>query len=92
MEIEPNIQGLARAESEADKERMQVGLELDFKITNFDPLDHKLGLALVKRNKMESKKESAQAKDKAEAKDKESKQEKGELKEDKKELVAEKED
>lgn len=92
VEIEPNIQGLARAESEADKERMQVGLELDFKITNFDPLDHKLGLALVKRNKMESKKESAQAKDKAEAKDKESKQEKGELKEDKKELVAEKED
>ncbi len=51
VEIESNIQGLARAESEADKEKMQVGLELSFKITNFDPLDHKLGLVLAKKHK-----------------------------------------
>lgn len=56
VEIEPNIQGLARAENEADKEKMQVGLELDFKITNFDPLDHKLGLALLKKGKAASNK------------------------------------
>ncbi len=48
VEIEPNIQGLARAESESDKAKLQVGAELEFKITNFDPLDHKLGLSLLR--------------------------------------------
>ncbi len=47
VEIEANIQGLARAMQEGDKEKMKIGAELDFQITNFFPVDHKLGLVLL---------------------------------------------
>jgi len=48
-EIAPKIQGLAReAEKTEEEDRvMKVGEKYNFKITNFEPLDHKLGLELV---------------------------------------------
>lgn len=51
VEIEPDIQGLARTvkgeEKEGQEKALQKGKEYNFVITNFEPLNHKLGLDLV---------------------------------------------
>lgn len=49
VEIEPDIQGLARAAvgKDGEKKGMDVGKECNFEITNFEPVEHKLGLILV---------------------------------------------
>jgi len=50
VEIEPLIQGLARMkvdEGQGNSQQLEVGSEAKFVITNFEPLDHKLGLELV---------------------------------------------
>ncbi|MFH1890839.1 MAG: S1 RNA-binding domain-containing protein [Candidatus Kuenenbacteria bacterium] len=46
VELEPMIQGLARVGGGDDGKKIKVGEEYNFKITNFEPLDHKLGLEL----------------------------------------------
>lgn len=45
VEIEPNIQGLARLGEKGEKQELEVGKEYEFTITNFEPVGHKLGLS-----------------------------------------------
>jgi small subunit ribosomal protein S1 len=50
VEIESDIQGLARIvkkEEGGDDKNLEIGKEYNFTITNFEPLDHKLGLDLA---------------------------------------------
>jgi len=50
VELEPNIQGLARLGDKAkedEKSGLEVGKEYEFVITNFEPVSHKLGLSLA---------------------------------------------
>ncbi len=83
VEIEPNIQGLARffdhknkTIDEEKKERVELGDKYNFIITNFEPYDHKLGLSLAdnklaqdssKQDKSTKPKEKAEPKDKVDA-------------------------
>jgi len=49
VELEPNIQGLARMGEkvkEEDKGGLEMNKEYDFVITNFEPISHKMGLSL----------------------------------------------
>ncbi len=97
VEIEADIQGLARAESGADKEKMKLGAELKFKITNFSPVDHKLGLILAGKKTSKTSEVSKSSKlskedknDKADVKSKDDK--KDEKKDDKDKKESKKED
>jgi len=92
VEIEADIQGLARAESGADKEKMKLGAELNFKITNFSPVDHKLGLILTGKKISKTSEVSKSSKiskedknDKADVKSEDDKKDDKDKKENKKE-------
>lgn len=95
VEIETDIQGLARAESEADKAKMQLDAELDFVITNFSPVAHKLGLVLAggkgsKTSKLSKSSESSETgKTSKTSKASEEKESKKVLKQDNKEVKKE---
>lgn len=50
VELEPDIQGLARVistDKEGEKKTLETGKEYKFEITNFEPVNHKLGLDLA---------------------------------------------